>query len=388
MIWLTVGALLGGCVASTTAVIPPTISAARMQATVAYLASKEMRGRRVGSPQNARTADWLAARFAEIGLAPAVDGSFAHEFAYGERKGRNIAGIIEAAGVGGGGKSSEYVVVGAHFDGVGDVGAVHRPAADDNASGVAALLEMARAVVAERKSLRRNVVFVAFDAEEVGLVGSTRFVLDEIVPSEDTRFAVVFDMIGGRFFPWQDPVVIALGTEHSTYVRSTVERLRTDRATPIELLGTYVLEPAGPLMARSDYRAYRRAEIPYVFFSTGTPWYYHAPEDTIDRVDIQQSADVTRFALDLVMEVAGNACEVDFKKRASPEVLDLAQLQRILGEILEHRSEIRLADVKFAQMEKMQGALARCIEQRKPSRVLAQRALMLIFEAAQRSRPL
>jgi len=369
-----------GCVTSVSPLIRPTISAKHMQQTVSFLATKEMRGRRVGSPENARAAEWIARQFSDLGLSPAVEGSFFHEFPYGRLKGRNVAGIVEATGVDGSGKAAEFVVVAAHLDGVGDV---HRPAADDNASGVAALIEIARAVVAMRSTLRRNVVFVAFDAEEVGLVGSTRFVLDEIILSEDTRFTIVFDMIGGKFFPWEQKTGIAMGTEHSDYIRSIVERLRLNRATPIELLGTYVLEPAEPLLARSDYRAYRKAEIPYVFFSTGTPWYYHMAQDSIDRVDFQQSEEIATFALDLLLEIACNACEIDFIKRPKPGVLDLVQLHRILEELLQHQTEIQLPERKFTQIGKMKQALASSIANKKASRILAQRGP----DADLRSRP-
>ena len=148
-----------------------------------------------------------------------------------------------------------------------------------------------------------------------------------------------------------------------------------------------MLEPAGPLLARSDYRAYRKAEIPYVFFSTGTPWYYHMAQDSIDRVDFQQSEEIATFALDLLLEIACNACEIDFIKRPKPGVLDLVQLHRILEELLQHQTEIQLPERKFTQIGKMKQALASSIANKKASRILAQRALMLIFEAAQHSEP-
>ncbi len=178
-----------------------------------------------------------------------------------------------------------------------------------------------------------------------------------------------------------------MGSEHSSAVRGVLERLAADRPTPVSRIGTYVLEPAGPLFARSDYRAYRQAEVPYLFFSTGTPWYYHMPEDSRDRIDFQQSAEIAKVALDLVLSIASDSTDVDFIDRPKPEVHDLKQLRRILVEILDHRTEIRLPAKKFEQMEKMRDALARCIAKDKASRVLAHRSLIQIFEAAKQSGP-
>jgi hypothetical protein len=87
------------------------------------------------------------------------------------------------------------------------------------------------------------------------------------------------------------------------------------------------------------------------------------------------------------LEIACNACEIDFIKRPKPGVLDLVQLHRILEELLQHQTEIQLPERKFTQIGKMKKALASSIANKKASRILAQRALMLIFEAAQHSEP-
>jgi Zn-dependent M28 family amino/carboxypeptidase len=357
------------------------ITADEMRATVAFLASPEMKGRRIGTDENRRAAEWIAARFARLGLQPANQGSFFHAFEVGNYAGRNVAGILRSAEA-----SDQYVVVGAHLDGVGDLGGRHRPAADDNASGVAALLEIAAAFVAQRQQLTRNVVFAAYDAEEVGLIGSTAFVHDEVIPSEDTVFTIIFDMIGGRFFPWQPKQVIAMGSEHSPQVRQALIDLSRDRATRIERIGTYVLEPAGPLLARSDYRAYRKARVPYLFFSTGTPWYYHLPDDTVARIDFDQAAEIAQVAFDIAARFARGDHELEFVPRPQPEVHDLRGLRRLTDEILAHRSSIRLPDKTFAQIEKMRDALDSKIEKGQASRALAHRALILIFEAAKHSK--
>ena len=358
------------------------VDSERMRATVDYLVDPALKGRRVGTPENRRTGDWIADQFKALGIEPGVEGSYFHEFDTSVFKGRNVVGLLRPPR-----ESSEYVVVGAHFDGTGDRGRVHFPAADDNASGVAAMFEIARVLAPHREELQRNIVFAAFDAEEVGLVGSTALVDDEIFPAEDTCFMVVFDLIGGHFFPWQGKEGIAMGSEHSAYVRGALQGLIEDRPTPIRLLGTYVLEPMGPIMARSDYRAYRSAGVPHLFFSTGTPWYYHTKDDSIDRLDFTQASEIAQVACDLVLKVATTQDEIDFIRRPPAEINDLEQLQRILAEILEHRKEIALPTDQFAQMEKVLAAITEAITEGRSSKILAHQGLQLIFAAAQQSKP-
>ena len=371
---------LGSAVASCEAEDPAN---RRMRATVEHLSSPDLKGRRVGSAENRRAGDWIATRFSSLGLEPGAEGSYFHEFDASGFEGRNVVGLLPAAQ-----ESDEYIVVGAHFDGTGDRDEVHFPAADDNASGIAGMFELVRNVSAHRDELRRNVVFAAFDAEEVGLVGSTAFVDDEIIPSADTRLMVVFDLIGGRFFPWQDKEGIAMGSEHSAYVREVLAELIQGHPTPIRLLGTYVLEPMGPAMARSDYQAYRSAGVPYVFFSTGTPWYYHTKDDSIDRLDFTQAAEITQVACELVLRIATTNDEIDFIPRPPTEVGDLRQLQRILDSILEHREDIALPDDQFTKIERVLAVITDAIAENRGSRILAHQGLQLIFAAAKESKPL
>ncbi len=349
--------------------------------TLKALASPEMKGRRVGSPENKKAQLWIRDRFAAIGLEPAVKGKWFHSFQSGKIQGRNVAGILRAK------NATEYVIVGAHFDGVGDTRLVQRPAADDNASGVAGMLEIAEACAAKRSQQKRHIVFVAYDAEEVGLVGSRAFVQDDIIPIDQTRFQLVFDMIGGKFFPWLPKAVIAMGSEHSPQVRTLVKRKLQDLPTRVDIIGTYVLEPMGPMISRSDYQAYRAEEIPYLFLSTGTPWYYHKSQDTIDRVDLEQAREISEFAFDVLWTIASTDIDLEFIRHPKPEVQDLVKLQRMATEILKHRDAIHLDEKKFAQLEKLATALSTAIDKSKASTRLAHQALIQIFQAAARSRP-
>ncbi len=148
----------------------------RVMADVRWLADDERRGRLTGSPEEDEVGAWLAERFTELGLEPfeaaGLDGyeqTFAVES--GDGSGENLIAILPGRA-----PSGLYVMVGAHYDhiGVSESGAVFN-GADDNAAGVAVMLETARLLAAADERPRETIVFVAFSAEEAGLVGSAAF---------------------------------------------------------------------------------------------------------------------------------------------------------------------------------------------------------------------
>src|SRR5206468_4108793 len=141
--------------------------------------------------------------------------------------------------------------------------------ADDNASGVAVLLDIATRV-GRSPPLRRGILFCSFDAEEDGLVGSTHFVHSELYPIASIAAMICFDLVGGTFLPGDESRAFALGSECCEdlfdlvgYLRDSVKEVRLER------VGIYAIEPAGPIFARSDYSPFRLKKVPFVFFSTG-----------------------------------------------------------------------------------------------------------------------
>lgn len=148
----------------------------RVMADVRWLADDARRGRLTGSPEEDEVGAWLAERFTELGLEPfeaaGLDGyeqAFAVES--GDGSGENLVAVLPGSA-----PSGLYVMIGAHYDhiGVSASGEVFN-GADDNAAGVAVMLETARLLAAAEERPRETVVFVAFSAEEAGLVGSAAF---------------------------------------------------------------------------------------------------------------------------------------------------------------------------------------------------------------------
>lgn len=356
----------------------------RLRADVEHLASPEMRGRGVGTKENEAVARWIAARFERLGLAPAVDGSWFHEFSMGGKPCRNVAGVLEAEG------ATEYIVIGAHHDHLGAIGDTVYHGADDNASGVAAVLALAAHFAADRKRLRRHMVFVSFDAEEKGMVGSRRFVQHGVIPTDKTAFMLVFDLIAGHFLPGEEKRYYAFGSEHSKAVRAILEERAKERSVETAILGTYLIEPLGPGISRSDYQAYRRNGVPYVFLTTGTPWYYHRPSDTPDKLDFGKMARILAVARDVLADVAMLAVKPDFIKKPRAELRDAHNLVRLLASILDRAAMLGLGERRKAAVETQLERIREIVERGKVDgrgkRVL-QRAIVDVLRVAASCRP-
>ena len=191
---------------------------------------------------------------------------------------------------------TEYVVVGAHYDHLGRASSVG-PArvyngADDNASGTAALLEIAWRL--RSAQLDRTLVFVAFTGEEQGLWGATHFVEDDVVPLHRTLAMVNLDMVGRL---GNDPLQI-----HGTGTAADwVDLVDGANATlPAPLTFEQTATGAGP----SDHAVYNAAGVPVLHFFTGTHEDYHRPTDDWERVDQDGLERVIGLATEVIRRLA------------------------------------------------------------------------------------
>lgn len=189
---------------------------------------------------------------------------------------------------------NEVIVVGAHFDhlGMGERhsllgeagrGKVH-PGADDNASGTAAVLELARLL--RKHPPRRSVVFLHVSGEEDGLLGSAHWIQHPTVPLPSVKFMVNLDMVGRL-----DPAKPLLHVGGLGAPKTAMARLRA--LAPASLpLG----EDLGMAVGGSDHMSFAAARIPTFFFFTGLHTDYHKPSDTPDRLNLPGLAQVTALA--------------------------------------------------------------------------------------------
>jgi hypothetical protein len=325
---VTAGAILAvvATVSSMAAVDPKILAvtselAKSLQAHVQYLASPALMGRKPGTPGNRAAADYIQARFREIGLAalPSLGG-------YGQQLpdglGDNLIGLRPATAPP---AAAPYLLIGAHYDHLGEA----YLGADDNASAVAILIEVARRL----PSLpRHHVLFMAFNAEEPPYIrtprmGSQHFT-DHLPPEigAPTAFqaVIIMDIMGGVHWEPLRDAIFAAGAEKSPelYRRlketsgvlndecgmMNVEQRNSSFSTQHSALsilpvGMHLVEEI-PLIGQvsfSDYDAFRNRSVPFLFLSSGRTPRYHQPSDLPDTLHYERMAATVGWLQSLIM---------------------------------------------------------------------------------------
>ncbi|MCU7843873.1 MAG: M20/M25/M40 family metallo-hydrolase [Candidatus Thiodiazotropha sp. (ex Monitilora ramsayi)] len=258
--------------------------AARMMKTIRALSNKKLQGRGLGSPGLEQSADYIADAFKKAGLKPGGDdGSYYQSFsAMGEdgkpRTLKNVIGVIPGRHPK---LSAQNLVFGAHYDHLGlgwpDVreqnrGKVHS-GADDNASGIAVMLELAR-VLGRKFHPDRTIVFTAFSGEEAGRLGSKHYVKHEKHHPVSKAIAMLNLDTVGRLF---DNKLMVLGAE------SAAEWPHIFRGIGFVTGISSVM--AGEPLDTSDQISFHEAGVPAVQLFSGAHTDYHRPGDTADKID-------------------------------------------------------------------------------------------------------
>jgi hypothetical protein len=277
------------------------ITAGDLSTRVGLIAHDSMAGRGTPSTELQMTAAFVADEFQSAGLRPGgEDGYFQRFPLQGGSEATNTIGWIEGADPA---FRSEYIVFSAHMDHLGVglplEGDTIYNGADDNASGTAAILELAEAFGRFGVQPRRSVVFIGFSAEELGLVGSRWYVDHPTFPLESTFANINLDMIGRN---WRDTIVALRSPDE---LGETAERVA--RAHPE--LGLTVIDDPWPnlsLLSRSDQWSFIRNGVPALFFTSGLHVDYHTPRDEADRLDYEKTERVTRLLFLLALELAGS----------------------------------------------------------------------------------
>lgn len=195
------------------------------------------------------------------------------------------------------GQTDEYVIVGAHYDHLGrgnfdslapsQIGRIH-PGADDNASGSAGVLELARLLAPMRGQLKRSILFMNFAGEELGLLGSAAWVKDPTRPLDKAVAMINMDMIGRI----RDDKVYIGGVGTGSTLKTVLEQAQKD--------STLKLEYSAGGYSSSDHTSFVTKRIPVLFFFSGLHSDYHKPSDTWDKINGPSAARL----LDLVENVA------------------------------------------------------------------------------------
>ncbi|MEW4528575.1 M20/M25/M40 family metallo-hydrolase [Maioricimonas sp. JC845] len=284
---------------------------------VNFLASDTLEGRESGSAGGRAASAYIADHFRRLGLKPAGDdGSYFQEFGNGFR---NVLAMLpgrdaEVA-------AKECIVISAHYDHVGrgnrtnsygPFGQIHN-GADDNASGTAALLELAEALATLEQPPRHTILLALWDAEEKGLLGSTHWVTHPTPAGLRPAFLVNVDMIGRL----REDRLTVYGVRTGTGLRyaTSTANMQTD----MELLFDWQQR------RDSDHLPFFERDVPYLMFHTGLHDDYHRPSDDPDRINAEGLQSVARLMLTVALDVAERPETPEFRPESRRENEGLRQ---------------------------------------------------------------
>lgn len=261
------------------------------------LADDSMKGRAAGSEDAARARAYITAEFSSLGIRPFFKN---WEMPF-EKKGAgsfcNVVGIIDGSDPA---LKDEYIVLGAHYDHLGTRNGEVYNGADDNASGTAAVIEVARTLAQCRGNLDRSVIIAAFDAEELGLFGSGALskALTDSLGTKNIKLMMSIDMVG-----WyrQNGHLELEGTgtikNGEKLVSAEAQKAGIDIKTR-----RFEISP----FTATDTEGFARRGIPTLAVSTGLKSPYHKPGDDPELIDFDGLDKVSGYVTDLTLSVAGD----------------------------------------------------------------------------------
>jgi Peptidase family M28/PDZ domain len=283
-----------------------TFSEKKIRKHVTFLASDKLMGRGTGSAEERMAADYIAQQFKKIGLVPKGDnGTWFHDFGFRRSKdphgnideqapqvySRNVAGYLDNG-------AANTIVIGAHYDHLGlghdhnsldanPTGKIHN-GADDNASGTAGVIELARYFQKNGVKEQHNFLFLCFSGEELGLIGSKKYTDYPTIDLSKVSFMINLDMIG-RLNPEKRLVVGGVGTAPDFV--PAIRAVRSEITVKTDSAGV------GP----SDHTSFYLKNIPVLFFFTGQHADYHKPEDDTEKVNFPGEV----LVLDYIRQMVG-----------------------------------------------------------------------------------
>lgn len=288
-----------------------------LKADIEYLSSDELEGRETGTKGERLAAEYIRSRFIDLGLTGLFNGDNPYYQFFNKTiksnphdeevnpndpviQGRNVGAYID--------NGSDYtIIIGAHYDhlGYGAEGSLHigepeiHNGADDNSSGVAAMLALAEMFSKEKMS--SNFLFLAFSGEEKGLWGSNFFVDNSPLELDDINYMINMDMIGRLN---ADRQLAIYGTGTSPVWNSTLHSVRSP-------VFKFSLKESG--IGPSDHTSFYLEDIPVLHFFTGQHEDYHRPSDDHHKINYDGLSDIIKFISIIVTNVDSKG-KIEFTK--------------------------------------------------------------------------
>ena len=293
--------------ATAPAVSSKIIDAARLLEDVRELSADAMEGRRFGTPGGAKARAYVARRFAEAGLKPFFGASFEQPVTHkaGEQiiNGANVVGVVR-------GKSSpeRFIVVTAHYDHLGVKDGKVYNGADDNASGVAALVQMA--AYFSKQPPAHTIVFAALDGEEGSGFAGARALIRALI---DARYNVALNVNLDMVSHSDRGELYASGVHHYPFLKPYVEQVAA--RAPVKLLMGHDRPEQGTddWTMQSDHGAFHQSKITFLYFGVEDHKDYHQPTDDFDTITPAFFVHAAETILDTVKTLDADLAKVKKK---------------------------------------------------------------------------
>ena len=262
---------------------------------VEYLASDELQGRETGTPGNEMAQRYIENRFDSLGLKM-FGNSYRQLFDQAVITGAstdtvtavNFVGYVEGTV-----NPGRYIVVTAHYDHLGSRDGSIFNGADDNASGTGGMMAAA-AWFSENKPVN-SIMFIGFDAEEMGLAGARYFTENPPVPLDQIAINVNMDMISTNF----DNELYAVGTYHYPYLKPFIEEYTA--AAPVNVLFGYDSDEWDQNWTlASDHGPFHQKEVPFIYFGVEDHPHYHAPTDIFENINPEFYLGAVETVIDVI----------------------------------------------------------------------------------------
>ena len=295
---------------------------AAIRRDISYLASDKLEGRLTGTPGNDSAAAFIAQRYNYLRLKAPYPGYLQHFVARpaaaahsGDTAGlktQNVVAMLEGSDPV---LRNRYIVIGAHFDHLGRTtqysmdpraGDVIRNGADDNASGTAAVLQLARMLSIQKP--KHSVIFVNFSGEEEGLLGSQYFVDNPPVPLDSIVAMFNFDMVGRL----TDDKLMVYGTGSAAELPSIVD------SANLRVLPALKIQGGGDGFGSSDHSSFYAKNIPVLHFFTDIHSDYHRATDDVEKINAAGEARVVNLAFDMIRSVDSRPARLTFVRSTRP----------------------------------------------------------------------
>jgi hypothetical protein len=294
-----------------------TPSTPKIKDDISFLADDKLEGRQTGTKGELAAAEYIVKRFKELGVQPKGTNGFLQAFSFtpktnphekvkftenkdGTITGNNVIGFIDN-------KASNTVIIGAHYDhlGYGGDGSLYRDSikaihngADDNASGVAVMLDLARKL--NHKNTKNNYLFMAFSGEEMGLLGSNYFVKNPTIDTKKVSYMINMDMVGKLK---KDSTLAVYGTGTSPIFKQVLTAHNNNFKLIQKTSGV------GP----SDHTSFYLADIPVLHFFTGQHEDYHKPSDDADKLNYAGMEIISDYIFNIISDLDDNG-KLAFRK--------------------------------------------------------------------------